>query len=96
MGGEGYGSCEFGWRKDPVYSPVSDNGAINGPNRPPTARPRRDQRAEIETRTDMAMRVHSVNNGPINGPNLPQHRRNAATAHGVAQTPAKTPDPTCD
>ena len=94
MGGEGYGGCEFGWRKDPVYSLVSDNGAINGLNPPPTARLRRDQRAEIETRTDMAMGVHSVNNGTINGPNLPQHRRTAATAHGGPQMPATTPDPT--
>lgn len=91
MGGPGYLGCQFFWWKDPSYSIVSDNGAINPPTLPTGAKLRRHERAAIEARADIAMDVHSVDDGPTNAPNLPRHRRAAATAHVAPQAPAKTP-----
>ena len=72
-----YSNCATAMFRDPPYRLKRLNGPINGPNFANNARPRRHKRPELEATTDIAMDVQS------------QHRRAAATAHGVPQPPPK-------
>lgn len=87
MGGSAYDGCEIEMWKDPSYTLVQDNGAINGPDLPSRVKPRLYEGRDVEARG-----LHQlVDADPTNGPDLPQDGRAAATAHVAPQAPAKTP-----
>ena len=87
MGGAQYDGCQIARWRDPSYTLVSDNGAINGPELPSKMKPRLYGGRDVE-----AMGLHQlVDADPTNGPDLPQDGRAAATAHVAPQAPAKTP-----
>ena len=95
LGDLGYSYCAFPELPDPSTAFVTIPGPIKGPEfiLPPKARRRRHRGAGIEEGDSIAGGVQSVHHGPISRRHLPMSGTAAATAHGVPQPPARTPNP---